>query len=280
MPDGTVSSTTEAWGGIGCYTVTSSSSGKPKQIVHYDAAGREVRSGSQRYNGLWLFTDKVYGRNGQIQKVSLPFKSTLEASLWNTYTYDEYLRPVSYTQASGNITTWAYDDESTTESKNGVWSIKTVDSKGQVVKVQDGGGTIDYTLRADGKPSEVAVSGGLSTTFEYDSYGRRVKIVDPSAGTQTDNIVFNSDGSSVSTHTNPNGTIITYSDKYGRTTKVERPGEYTTDYVYSADGLLASETSSNGTSKSYTYDGYDRVLTMTETVPDGKWLKKTYTYTT
>ena len=280
MPDGTVSSTTEAWGGIGCYTVTSSSSGKPKQIVHYDAAGREVRSGSQRYNGLWLFTDKVYGRNGQIQKVSLPFKSTLEASLWNTYAYDEYLRPVSYTQASGNITTWAYDDESTTESKNGVWSIKTVDSKGQVVKVQDGGGTIDYTLRADGKPSEVAVSGGLSTTFEYDSYGRRVKIVDPSAGTQTDNIVFNSDGSSVSTHTNPNGTIITYSDKYGRTTKVERPGEYTTDYVYSADGLLASETSSNGTSKSYTYDGYDRVLTMTETVPDGKWLKKTYTYTT
>lgn len=280
MPDGTVSSTTEAWGGIGCYTVTSSSSGKPKQIVHYDAAGREVRSGSQRYNGLWLFTDKVYGRNGQIQKVSLPFKSTLEASLWNTYTYDEYLRPVSYTQASGNITTWAYDYESTTESKNGVWSIKTVDSKGQVVKVQDGGGTIKYTLRADGQPSEVEVSGGLSTTFEYDSYGRRVKIVDPSAGTQTDNIVFNSDGSSVSTHTNPNGTIITYSDKYGRTTKVERPGEYTTDYVYNADGLLTSETSSNGTSMSYTYDGYDRVLTMTETVPDGKWLKKTYTYTT
>lgn len=280
MPDGTVSSTTEAWGGIGCYTVTSSSSGKPKQIVHYDAAGREVRSGSQRYNGLWLFTDKVYGRNGQIQKVSLPFKSTLEASLWNTYAYDEYLRPVSYTQASGNITTWAYDDESTTESKNGVWSIKTVDSKGQVVKVQDGGGTIDYSLRADGQPSKVTVSGGLSTTFEYDDYGRRIKIVDPSAGTQTDNIVFNSDGSSVSTHTNPNGTIITYSDKYGRTTKVERPGEYTTDYVYNADGLLTSETSSNGTSMSYTYDGYDRVMTMTETVPDGKWLKKIFTYTT
>lgn len=280
MPDGSVSSTTEAWGGIGCYTVTSSVTGKPKQIVHYDAAGREVRSGSIRYNGLWLFTDKVYGRNGQIQKVSLPFKSTLEASLWNTYTYDEYLRPESYTQASGNITTWAYDDESTTESKNGVWSIKTVDSKGQVVKVQDGGGTIDYSLRADGQPSKVTVSGGLSTTFEYDDYGRRIKVVDPSAGTQTDNIVFNYDGSSVSTHTNPNGCVITYSDKYGRTTKVERPGEYTTDYVYSADGLLASETSSNGTSKSYTYDGYDRVLTMTETVPDGKWLKKTFTYTT
>lgn len=280
MPDGTESSTSEDWGGIGCYTVTASITGKPKEIVHYDAAGREIRSGSQRYNGLWLFTDRVYGRNGQLEKVSLPFKSSGEASLWNTYAYDEYLRPVSYTQASGNITTWAYDNESTTESKNGVWSIKTVDSNGQVVKVQDAGGTIEYSLRADGQPSSVTVSGGLSTTFEYDGYGRRTKIVDPSAGTQTDNVVYNSDGSSVATHTNPNGSIITYTDRYGRTTRVERPGEYNTDYTYDSNGLLVSEISSNGTSKSYTYDGYDRVLTLTETVPDGKWLKKAFTYTT
>ncbi len=278
-PDGTISSTTEQWGGIGCYTVTESVTGKPKKIVHYDAAGREVRSGSQRYNMQWIFTDKVYGKNGQVQKVSLPFKNTSAATLWNTYEYDEYLRPKSYTHASGNITTWAYDGKTTTESKNGVWSIKTINSNGDVVKVQDAGGTISYSLRADGQPSKVSVNGGLSTTFEYDGYGRRTKIVDPSAGTQTDSTVFNSDGSSVATHTNPNGSIVTYTDKFGRTTKVERPGEYTTDYVYNSDGLLTSETSSNGTSMTYTYDNYDRILTMKETVPDGKWLKKTFTYT-
>lgn len=278
-PDGTISSASAAWGGIGCYTVTESVTGKPKTIAHYDAAGREVRTGSQRYNMQWIFTDKVYGKNGQLQKVSLPFRSTTDATLWNTYEYDEYIRPVSYTQASGNITTWAYEGKTTTESKSGVWSIKTINSNGQVVKVQDAGGTINYSLRADGQPSKVTVDGSLSTTFEYDSYGRRTKIVDPSAGMQIDSIVFNSDGSSVSTHTNPNGSIITYTDKFGRTTKVERPGEYTTDYVYNPDGLLTFETSSNGTSKTYTYDNLDRVLTMTETVPDGKWLKKTFTYT-
>ncbi len=278
-PDGTISSTSAAWGGIGCYTVTNEVTGKPAKIAHYDAAGREVRTGSQRYNMQWIFTDKVYGENGQVQKVSLPFRSTTDATLWNTYEYDEYIRPISYTQASGNITTWTYDGKTTTESKNGVWSVKTIDSNGQVVKVRDAGGTIDYSLTADGQPSKVTVTGGLSTTFEYDSYGRRTKIVDPSAGMQTDSIVFNSDGSSVSTHTNPNGSIITYTDKFGRTTKVERPGEYTTDYVYNPDGLLISETSSNGTSKTYTYDSLDRVLTMTETVPDDKWLKKTFTYT-
>lgn len=280
MPDGTVSSISESWGGTGCYTVTSSVVGKPKQIVHYDAAGREVRSGSQRYNSQWIFTDKIYGRTGQVQKESLPFKSTEEPTLWNVYEYDEYQRPVSYTEASGKQTTWVYSGNTMTESRNGIWSIKTSNIRGEIWKIQDAGGTITYTYRADGQPSEVAVSGGMSTTFEYDAYGRRIKIIDPSAGTQTDNVVFNSDGSSVSTHTNPNGTIITYSDKYGRTTKVERPGEYTTDYVYNADGLLTSETSSNGTAKSYIYDGYDRVSTMTETVPDGKWLKKTFTYTT
>ena len=280
MPDGTVSSISESWGGTGCYTVTSSVVGKPKQIVHYDAAGREVRSGSQRYNSQWIFTDKIYGRTGQVQKESLPFKSTEEPTLWNVYEYDEYQRPVSYTEASGKQTTWVYSGNTMTESRNGIWSIKTSNIRGEIWKIQDAGGTITYTYRADGQPSEVAVSGGMSTTFEYDAYGRRIKIIDPSAGTQTDNVVFNSDGSSVSTHTNPNGTIITYSDKYGRTTKVERPGEYTTDYVYNADGLLTSETSSNGTAKSYIYDGYDRVSTMTEIVPDGKWLKKTFAYTT
>ena len=29
-----------------------------------------------------------------------------------------------------------------------------------------------------------------------------------------------------------NGSIVTYVDKFGCTTKVERPGEYDTDYVY------------------------------------------------
>lgn len=280
MPDGTRESDSLSWGGTGRLVAFKYVTGQPAKSIHYDALGRELRTGTQRFDGHWIFVDKVYGSNGMIQKESLPFKDTSTATLWNIYEYDDYLRPLVYTHASGNMTTWSYNGNSTTESKNGIWSTRIVDSKGQVVKVQDAGGSIEYTLRADGQPSEVAVSGGLTTTFEYDAYGRRKKIVDPSAGTQTDNIVYNSDGSAVATHTNPNGSIITYADMYGRVTKIERPGEYTTDYAYDSDGLLISETSSNGTSTAYTYDGYDRVLTVVETVPDGKWLRKTFSYTT
>lgn len=279
-PDGTVSSTSSAWGGIGCYTVTNSVTGRPSEIVHYDAIGREIRRGIIRYNSQWIFTDKVYGWTGKVHKESLPFRSTGTATLWNTHEYDEYTRPTSYAEASGKLTTWAYSGFTTTESRNGIWSIKTSNARGEVWKIQDAGGTITYTFRADGQPSAVSVSGGQTTTFVYDEYGRRTQITDPSAGTQMDEVSYNADGSSVATHTNPNGSIITYSDKYGRTTKVERLGEYTTDYTYDENNRLTSEISSNGTSKSYTYDGYDRVSTITETVPDGKWLKKTYTYTT
>ena len=277
-PDNTGYATISAWGGLSAYTVTRRTVGKPEQIVHYDAAGREVRNGTQRFNGQWIFTDTSYGRNGQVEKVSLPFKSDSEASLWNTYEYDEYMRPVSYAQASGNVTTWEYNGNTTVETRNGIWSAKTRDSRGNIIRVEDEGGAIDYTLRLDGQPAMVSVTGGGVTTIEYDRYGRRTRITDPSAGVQTDTTSYNADGGTVSVHTNPNGSIITYSDKYGRVTRIERPGEYTTDYVHDAHGRLVSETSSNGTSKIYNYDRYDRIAMVREVVPDGKFIQNTYTY--
>ncbi len=278
MADGTTTSAAVTWGGTGVYTVTRSSTGRPAEIIHYDALGREIRKGSQRFDGQWIFTDKEYGKNGMVVRESLPFKNSGSAILWNTYSYDNYLRPLSYTYASGNITTWAYDGNRTTESKNGVWSIKTTDCTGRVTMIQDAGGTICNMFRVDGKPYKVSLNDDVITSFHYDVFGRRTGIDDPSAGTQTDTVIFNPDGSSVATHMNPNGSIITYKDRLGRTTKIDRPGEYTTDYSYDSNGLLVSEISSNGTSKIYQYDAYDRVVSVTETVPDGKWLRKSYTY--
>lgn len=103
-------------------------------------------------------------------------------------------------------------------------------------------------------------------------------MVDPSAGTQIYDYVQDGDGSSVITHTNPNGKVKTRRDKHGRITLVERPGEYDTAYTYDAYGLLVAEQSTNGTGKEYTYDGLDRVATVKETIPDGKWLRRTYSY--
>lgn len=279
LPDGTVEQTTATWGGAGLYTVTKTATGKPETATHYDALGREIRSGVKRFDGQWQWTDREYDSKGRLSRVSLPYRGNT-ASYWNTCAYDEYNRPVSLTEASGRTSTWSYSGTSVTTVKDGITSTSTTDANGNVISVADAGGTITYVLRDDGQPSKITAPGNISTTFTYDDYGRRAKIVDPSAGTQTDAYVWNADGSSAYTHTNANGTVKTYKDKYGRTTLVERPGEYNTTYTYDTYGRLSTEQSTNGTGMEYTYDGLDRVVTSKETIPDGKYLRKVYNYGT
>ncbi|MCM1199122.1 MAG: FG-GAP-like repeat-containing protein, partial [Clostridium sp.] len=276
-PDGTEVSTVYAWGGQELYTKTVKSNVAPETIIHYDALGREVRSGVKRFDGQWQFTDKVYNSWGLIEKVSLPFRGS-GASLWTDYFYDGYKRIGGMNYPTGGSERWDYSGNSVIHFKDGIFTTKEMDANGDLVKVTDDGGTIEYELDDIGQPLSVTAPGGVKTTFAYDFYGHRTKMVDPSAGTYTDSYVFNPDGSSVVTQTNPNGKIVTYTDRYGRVTMVERPGEYNTVYTYDDYGLLTKEESTNGTSVEYVYDSQGRVTSVKETVPDGKWLQKSYTY--
>lgn len=276
-PDGAEAQIDVAWGGHGLYSVTKTETNRPDRVTYYDALGRDLRGGIKRFDGQWQYVDKEYDSNGRVSRISLPFRD-VQAAYWNTYSYDEYGRPLSLVEASGKNSSWAYNGVSVTTVKDGITSTRTTDASGNVISVSDAGGTITYTLRNDGQPSSITAPGNVVTSFSYDGYGRRTKIEDPSAGIQIDSCVWNSDGSSVQTHTNPNGSIITYKDKYGRTTSVERPGEYNTTYAYDDDGRLISEQSTNGTGVEYTYDIFDRVSSSRETVPDGKWLRKSYCY--
>lgn len=276
-PDLSEETVTTAWGGEGLYTVTKSVTKQPTSKNHYDATGKEVRSEVQRFDGTWLITDTEYRADGLVDKVSLPFKGD-SASGWAVYDYDAYKRPIKIEEASGKVSTWAYSGLSMTTTGEGISSTKTSDQSGRVCSIQDPGGEITYSYRPDGQLEQVVAPESVLTSFEYDSYGRRIKIIDPSAGVRSTSYVNNNDGSSVVTETNPNGSVVTYLDVYGRKTKVERPGEYNTVYTYSDDNLLISEVSTNGTSTVYAYDNLDRVSSVRTTVPDGKWLLKEYTY--
>lgn len=276
-PSGVIDSTTITWGEKGLYSVSTLSTGKPSTITHYDALGREIRTGNQRFDGQWQYVDMEYDSYGRSYKTSLPFKGT-SATQWSSYNYDSYNRPTKLTEASGKITSWTYSGLSTTETNNSIATTRTMDVSGALVSVSDPGGTITYTLRPDGQPSSITAPGGVVTSFEYDAFGRQTALVDPSAGRQTSAYSYTVAGVLTLTETSPKGTNISVFDKYGRITSLQRQGEFTTTYGYSVDGLLANETSTNGTSKTFTYDIYDRLLTEKETVPDSKWLQKTYTY--
>ena len=144
--------------------------------------------------------------------------------------------------------------------------------------VEDPGGTITYTLRPDGQPSAITAPGNVTTTFEYDGFGRRTAIVDPSAGRRTFSESYSADGVRTVVETNADGRSITSTyDKFGRATGIRRP-EFNTAYTYNADGLLVREESTNGTSSEFTYDDNDRLATSRENVQDGKFLQKQYQY--
>ena len=282
-PDGGVEQTTTSWGGDGLYTVTQTATGSPETITHYDALGREIKSGVKRFDGVWQWTNREYDGWGRLSRVSLPYRATTGVtgpSYWNTYHYDIYDRPDSLCEASGRRTRWSYNGTSVTTEKDSIAITKTTDAMGRVVSVSDLGGTTTYALRDDGQPSSITAPGSVVTTFTYDDYGRQTQMVDPSLGTETDSYTWNTDGSSQFTHTNRNGTVTTYKDKYGRTTQIQRANEFNTTYSYDTYGRLSSVSSTNSTSKEYTYDSYDRIATFKESVPYGKWLQKTYTYST
>ena len=257
-PDGITTTITSAWGGKGLYTIAKTITGKPKTIVHYDALEREVRKGNMRFDGKWQFVDNAYDYKGRLAKTSLPFKGDAPA-LWNTYEYDKYDCPIKQTEASGKTTTWSYAGLSVTETKEGIASTKTTDAIGELIKVEDPGGTITYTLRPDGQPSAITAPGNVTTTFEYDGFGRQTAIVDPSAGKQTFTEKYDNSGICTSTATDARGkTVTTIKDKYGRTIQINRP-EFNVSYTYNKDGQLEREEYSDRRAKSYSYDALGRV---------------------
>lgn len=274
-PDGTVTTRTLAWGGTGTYTVTESSNVAPTTVTHYDGIGRKVHTENLRFDGQWQKTDYAYDSKGLLSRETMPYRGS-GPTAWIYYSYDSYGRS-TIVSTPDKTTRRIYSGNTVTEWRNGISKTVKYDALGNAAQVEDQGGSITYNLRNDGQPSSVTTR-GVTTTFGYDSYGRRIRIDDPSAGTQTDTTAWNADGTSVRTQTNPNGQIVSYFDKFGRVTKTDRLGEYSTSYSYDSYGRLVSMVSTNGTAKTYTYDRYDRVLTEKETVPDGKWLLKSYAY--
>jgi len=276
-PEGTNGSTVYSWnakGTNGLYCIYKCESGHPWTKTYYDALGRETASSGLNFNYSEPIVEKKYDNTGNLQYVSLPYTGS-SASLWNTYSYDSFDRPVSISEASGRTTSYSYSGNSVTTTRDGIASTQTFDTQGNLTSVVDPAGTITCNLRPDGQPSSIVAPGNVTTSFGYDGYGRRTSITDPSAGLKS--CTYDADGN-IQTETDANNKSVTYGyDSYNRLTSKSQP-EFNTNYAYDANGLLASETSTNGTGTNYTYDAYDRLQTEKETAPNGKWLQKTYAY--
>jgi len=275
-PEGTNGVTQYSWnaaGTNGLYCIYKCESGNPWTKTYYDALGRETASSGLNFDYSEPRTEKQYDSYGRLQSVSLP--SFGSPAYWNTYQYDNYDRPTKLTEASGRTTSYSYSGNSVTTTEDGITSTQTFDNQGNLTQVTDPGGTITYNLRPDGQPTSIVAPGNVTTSFNYDSYGRRLSIVDPSAGMQS--CTYDAAGN-IATETDANNKTVNYQyDAYNRLTNKICP-EFSATYTYNTDGMLDSESSNSGTSTSYQYDIYGRLYTKREMVPDGKCLEKKYSY--
>lgn len=275
---GIIASTQYTWDSSvtnGLYLETTTKTGEPATRKYFDSQNREVRIGCQRFNGSWLYVDRVYNTNGTLQKESLPHKSS--PSLWNTYSYDGYRRITALSYASGKKDTYSYNKNVVTSIIDGVSKTETKDPTGQILSLVDPGGTVTYKYRPDGLLLSVLAPGNISTTFEYDGYGRKTAINDPSTGRRT--FAYDTSGNIIK-ETDSRGKVTNFTyNAFNKLIKKELVGELTTTFAYNKAGLIISESSNNNTVKLYTYDSLNRLISEKTSVVDGKWLQKNYTYT-
>ena len=276
-PDGSIRTTSYEQGSHGQYTEITKSTGAPTTHTVYDALGRVQRQGSELFDGSMLWTDTNYNRQGNIHQVSLPYRGATATS-WNEYSYDEYGRKTHYVEASGKETTWQYERNQTTETKEGISKTQTHNEVGQLSSVKDAGGTIYYNYNKFGLIARIRVVGGGYTAFEYDDYGRQTRLDDPSAGLRETEYNYASDGTCTKRYVTPNGSITTTIDPYGRLLRIDRDKAFSTSYTYDTYGRPIEERSTNGSFKSYTYDALGRIATQEEGVTPSKILKRTYGY--
>lgn len=277
-PDNTTSSTSYLWTSSsegGLFKVVTQATGEPSGTIIYDALGREKTSVRQILGG-YSYTDKVYDTYGRLWKESLPHLDNVTEK-WIVYSYDEYDRLSSITDAVGLTTTYSYSGSAVTATDSNGRSVeKMLDSRGNTVGVTTPEHRILYARTATGAPMAINALPYGMTAIAYDGYGRRMTLFTQELGVNT--FTYDDDGNLYS-QTNGNDETITYTyDTYGRLTGKTTP-EMSTSYTYNGLSQLTSAVSSNGSGKTFTYDTLGRLSSRTTTAPGDKWLREDFAYT-
>ncbi len=136
-----------------------------------------------------------------------------------------------------------------------------------VLSMDDLGGATKYVYGPFGAKKSVEPPDGLKTTYEYDTWGRLRKQIDPDRGMTSYTSYNGFDELLAFVDEKGRGFQLGY-DLRGRLVQRQDP-EGVSTWVYGANGkpgLLASTTSATGVVKSYAYDAYARPLGSSTTI--------------
>ncbi len=238
-----------------------------KDETTYNAFGWAVKSGSLSLDNQWIYKSFEYDVAGRMTRESEPYIGS--ASQWNTFAYDGYGRMISRILFNGKSISTSYSNLTTTVVDGAKTIITTLDALGNVVSLQDPGGTINYTHHANGAIKTADYDGNVVST-NIDGWGRKISSNDPAAGNYA--YSYNNYGE-VLTETSPKGSTTYTYDAFGKPTSKIMTGDltdHTLTYQYdNTTKLLTSITGQDNTnsraySYNYTYDNYKRPSTIKE----------------
>ena len=260
------------------YSITESGSGKTPVTTYYDAWERKVAESAPLADGTVMYTDYHYLPNGQFGFVSFPHKKNEPTQEGTTYTYDSFLRKTGAVDSNGKTSTWRYIPTGVVSCIDGVKKVTLYNAPDVVNCVADSlikdwrgyetvaGGVAYYYYNVDEKLSSIDVghteSGpdceDLTTSFEYDDYGRLIQTTDANGVTKE----YSYDVNGNPYRTTIDGSYVeTNYDKYGilRSKSWADSGEspHTVTYTYDSRFRLTKEEGEDY-SNTFKYDAYNR----------------------
>lgn len=204
---------------------------------------------------------------GRVTRESIP--SFSNPKKWNVTHYDLYGRISKLQEATGKVINTHYDGLRTQVNDGVKTATTTKNALDQIVELADLGGTIRYAYHANGELRE-ADYGGYVVSTEIDNWGRKSKLIDPTAGTFG---YKHNDWGELEEETAPKGKTVYRYDAYGRMTQKDWTGSLTnmkTNYVYNGSSKLldyvnTTDSQNNTTHRiTYSYDAYKRINKLDE----------------
>ncbi len=234
---------------------------------YFNAFGWRVKQKTLGLHANPVYKSFEYDAMGRKIRESEPYFDS--ATQWNSFAFDHYGRLASQTLYTGKVVYTTYSGLSVTVDDGVKTMTSTKDAVGNIVRMTDPGGTINYTYYANGSMKQADYGSHLVTT-EIDGWGRKIQLNDPSAGVYT--YQYSILGEMLSETTPKGSTAYTYDD-HGKLTQKTINGDATDlrlSYAYDPSSKLLQEISgTDGIEQlqyryTYAYDSYQRPTEIRE----------------
>jgi RHS repeat-associated protein len=240
----------------------------------YDGLGRNVRSFSPKAGGLWVVADTQYDGAGRVSRVSKPYETNQSpnpaagvnpAGNWVTTLYDALGRAYKITTADGSVAQTSYYGNTVTVTDAALRKRKIVsDAMGRLTQVVEDPGSLNFTTaykydvlgnlrEVDQGPEGHPELTHQHRYYAYDSLSRLVLSRNPEQDANTDLVLKDASGTTI-------------------TDPVTGNGQWSTKTEYNADGSVKAKTDARGIKIGYSYDGLGRLYQRMYTPTPGKTL--------